>query len=128
MGLIRYNTGANGYVANFVELPDVGDAQFYDGPLPENFQEVCQFCRVVDGVMVLDEQRMQEAIEKEAQRQARLDEITEIENWLAVFDAQNAEYKRCLELGIPWNGDIDALKAEAKAKQLRLIELQAQGG
>jgi hypothetical protein len=60
--------------------------------------------------------------------QARLNEIIEIENWLAAFDAQYAEYKRCLELGIPWNGDIDALKAEAKAKQLRLIELQAQGG
>lgn len=60
--------------------------------------------------------------------QARLNEIIEIENWLAGFDIQYTEYKRCTELGVPWDGDIDALKAEAKAKQLRLIELQTQGG
>jgi len=128
MALIRYNAGPDGYIANYVELPDVGDAQLYEGNLPDNFQEVCRFCRVVDGIMVLDEALMQATREQEAQEQARLDEIMELEAWLAGFDIQNAEYKRCVELGVPWDGNIEALKAEAKTKQLRLIELQAQGG
>jgi hypothetical protein len=128
MSFIRYNTNENGYVANYVELPDVGDAQFYDGPLPENFQEVCRFCRMVDGVMMLDEARMLEVREKEARRQAIIEEITTLEAWLAEFDRQNAEYRRCMDLGLPYAGNIEALKAEAAAKYTRLLELRAQFG
>jgi len=128
MPLIRFNTDSEGYIANYVLLPDVGDAQFYDGPLPENFQDVCRFCRVVDGVMVLDEQKMLEVREKEAQRQAIMEEIAVLEAALAEFDRQNAEYKRCVELGIPWSGDIEALKAEAAARYTRLLDLRAQLG
>jgi len=67
---------------------------------------------------------MLEAREKEAAQQAMLEEIAALEAWLAEFDRQNAEYKRCMELGLPYAGDIEALKAEAAAKYTRLLELR----
>lgn len=124
MPFIRFNTDAEGYVANWVELPDVENAQLYDGPLPDGFREGnSRFCRMVDGVMTLDEALMEATREKEAQRQAMIEEITTLEAWLVEFDKKIAEAERKKLLGQD-PGDMTALIAEAIEKQTRLDELR----
>lgn len=67
--------------------------------------------------MVLDEALMEATREKEAQRQAMIEEITTLEAWLV-----EAERKKLLGQD---PGDMTVLIAEAIEKQARLDELRA---
>ena len=121
--MIRYNSDMDGYVVNWAQLPDVGDARTYDGPLPENWQEDYMHCREVDGVMTLNEEKKAAAEAQAAAEAARRQEIEELTAWLADYDQQAATFERCVRLGIPCDIDMDALNAEATVKHARLMEL-----
>lgn len=121
--MLKFNTDENGYVLNWVMLPDVGDSQLYDGPLPENWQEDYRYCRVVDGAMMLDADKKTAAEAQAAAEAVYQQELEELTAWLADYDRQAATYERCVRLGIPCDIDMDALNAEATVKQARLIEL-----
>ena len=124
--MIKYNTNDEGYVANWIMMPDVGNSQPYDGPLPENWTDVYKYCHVVDGIMVLDEEKKAAAEAQAAMEEARRHEIEELTAWLLWYDQQVATYERCVRLGIPSDINMLDLNEQAKTKQTRLIEISGE--
>jgi len=115
---IKFNE--NGYVEGYVTLGDMEGAVEFDGAIPESFAENCRFCHLVDGELVLDEEKLAAAEQAEILRGER----TEIYSWFAWYDNQVMQYTRAVRRGEPFDLDIEVLDAEAAAKQLRIREIR----
>lgn len=110
----------NGNVLGFVELGGMDGAIEYNGDIPDDFRENCQFYRLVDGRLVKDE-ALEATVSEADSVEAELDELYA---WFEWYDNQVAQYMRAVRLGETFDKDISELDALAEKKQNRIRELR----
>ena len=108
----------NGNVLGFVELGGMPGAIEYNGDIPDDFRENCQFYRLVEGRLVKDEALEAAAAEAES-AEAELDDLYA---WFSWYDNQVSQYMRATRLGEEFDKDISELGALAAQKQNRIRE------
>ena len=117
---MKIKTDADNYVLGYVTIGDMDGAIEFDGVIPDGFDaETCRCYRLTDGLLVLDETRL----ENMQQTKAIVTELTEIYAWFDWYYDQVKQYEICQRIGESFEQDITALDAEAVLKNTRKKEI-----